>query len=74
MTGELLHDMAITLRYPNDLLFGHDRSQPAHLLREGQIRWNWNGEIGYGLGERTVRLDADGREDIASTSAVTAGS
>lgn len=62
VTGELIHDAALTLRYPNEVLFGHDRSQPAHFLREGQIRWSWDGEIGYGLGERTSRLNPDGSE------------
>lgn len=59
--GELIHEMPMTLRYPNHLLFGHDRSQPGHLLYEGQIRWQWDGETGYGLGERTQRLSGGER-------------
>lgn len=58
--GELVHDMSITVEYPNELLFGYRPGKQQHLLREGQTRWTWDGEVGYGLGERTDTLDAAG--------------
>jgi hypothetical protein len=58
--GELVHDMAITIRYPNEIRFGCRPGQPQHLVREGQVRWQWGDEVGYGIGERSVTMAADG--------------
>jgi hypothetical protein len=58
--GTLRHEMTFTLTYPNDVLFGFRRGDPQHLVREGQIAWSWNGETGFGVGERGVTLPANG--------------
>jgi hypothetical protein len=58
--GELLHDMTFTVEYPNEILFGYRAGKPQHQLNEGQVRWTWDGETGYGLGERTEVRGADG--------------
>ena len=63
IVGELLHDMPFTVEYPNEILFGYRPGKQQHLLREGQIRWDWAGETGYGLGERTTVLGADGHPE-----------
>lgn len=61
--GELLHDMPFSIEYPNELLYGFRIGKRQHLLREGLVRWNWGGDIGYGLAERTVTLDAAGQPE-----------
>jgi hypothetical protein len=58
--GQLLHEMPFTVQYPNEVLFGYRVGKPQHMLREGQLRWERDGEIAHGLGERTVTLAADG--------------
>lgn len=70
LTGELLHEVPFTIWYPYEYAIGHDRSRAAHLFHEGQIRWNWDGETGYGLGERSVKLDKNGVVEISSITAV----
>jgi hypothetical protein len=63
ISGELVHGVTFSLEYPNDVLFGYRPGNPQHRVREGQVRWNWDGETGYGLGERGVRVAADGLRD-----------
>jgi hypothetical protein len=60
ITGTEIHSMTFSLQYPNDVLLGYREGQPQHHVREGQIRWEWAGETGYGVGERGVTLAADG--------------
>ena len=69
VTGELLHDMTFSFFAPNEILLGRDLQHAERFLGEGQVRWTWDGELGYGLAERTVRLGADRRPDQASVSA-----
>jgi hypothetical protein len=60
ITGTEIHSMTFSLQYPNDVLLGYREGRPQHHVREGQIRWEWAGETGYGVGERGVTLAADG--------------
>jgi hypothetical protein len=60
ITGEEVHQMTFSMEYPNDVLFGYRTGKPQHLTREGLIRWTWDKETGFGVGERGVILDADG--------------
>jgi len=64
ITGELLHSFATTYIAPNDELLGTafeqlSKGQPrATQLTESVARYTWNGEQGYGVRERVVRLSA----------------
>jgi hypothetical protein len=71
--GELLHDMTFSFFAPNEILIGRDVQRAERFLNEGQIRWTWDGETGYGLGERTVRIGSDRQPDEASSHAVIPG-
>lgn len=64
ITGRLLHDMSFSIKYPDEFLLGYRDGAQQHWLREGQVRWTWDGETGYGLGERSVVLDASGNPEI----------
>ena len=57
ITGQLVGDIPLTVRDPNDVLIGHDSNPaPGLWFYEGQARWNWDGDIGYGLAERSTRI------------------
>ena len=73
ITGKLLHDMTFSFFAPNEILLGRDLARAERFLNEGQVRWNWDGETGYGLGERTVRIGPDRQPDEVSTTAVILG-
>ncbi|MFZ2173185.1 MAG: hypothetical protein WAW17_03975 [Rhodococcus sp. (in: high G+C Gram-positive bacteria)] len=52
ISGEVVHDIAFTIDYPNEVLFGI-RAGATHVIREGMARWSWDGRTGYGLAERS---------------------
>lgn len=58
--GELLHDMSFSIKYPDEFLLGYRDGAQQHWLRDGHMRWTWDGETGFGLGERSVVLDSVG--------------
>lgn len=59
ITGQPLQIATCALAGPSELLFGAHRSPAAHhLLLEAQTRFSVNGEIGYGLTDRSIRLRA----------------
>ena len=73
ITGELVHDMTFSFFAPNEILLGRDLEHAERYLNEGQIRWTWDGETGYGLGERTVKLGLDRKPDETSSKPVILG-
>jgi hypothetical protein len=55
--------MPFTMSYPDQFLLGFRPGHTRHFMRDAQVRWTWNGEVGYGLGERSVVLGANGRPE-----------
>ena len=53
--GEIIHRLPLSLRGPNSSVIG-TRSDAHHLMYECPTRFEWDGEIGYGLTERSVRI------------------
>jgi hypothetical protein len=57
ITGEILQPMTFSWVGVNEMALGADRrTDPSHRYFECQTRLEWNGEVGYGLSERTVYL------------------
>jgi hypothetical protein len=55
--GEVIQPMTFSWVGVNEMVLGADRrSDPSHRYFETQTRWEWDGEVGYGLTERTVYL------------------
>ena len=54
--GEILHLLAGGFDGPNDICLGFDPAVTAAANFEAFTRFEWDGETGYGLTERSVRL------------------
>jgi len=53
--GEIIAPMPFSFVGPVEMTLGTDRTPDAsHVVYESQGRLSWNGQIGYGLCERTV--------------------
>lgn len=53
--GEIIAPMPFSFVGPVEMTLGTDRTPDAsHVVYESQARLSWNGQIGYGLCERTV--------------------
>jgi hypothetical protein len=60
ITAEILQVAPLTFAGPNDMVLGVDRGpNTTHVSVEAQTRFCWDGEIGYGLSERSVLLGPD---------------
>jgi hypothetical protein len=53
--GEILHLLPNGFEGPNDICLGYDPGVTATANFEGMSHFEWDGEIGYGLTERSVR-------------------
>jgi hypothetical protein len=53
--AEILRSMPLSLRGTNSWVLG-TRSDAHHLMYECQTRFEWDGEVGHGLTERSVKL------------------
>jgi len=53
--AEILHSLPLSMCGTNDWVPG-TRGDGHHLMYEGQTRFEWDGEIGYGLTERSATL------------------
>jgi hypothetical protein len=61
--GEVLHNMHFGFLGPNELTLGFDPTAAGNLACEGQSRFTLDGEVGYGLTERSlVNLAVAARE------------
>lgn len=59
---EFLTAMTTTLIEPNEVLHGADRTDPRiKILNDAMVRCRWDGEEGYGLCERSRRIEDLGR-------------
>jgi hypothetical protein len=57
LTAENAEIGAFTLAGPGEVVLGASREQGCHhLLSEAMTRFSWNGTVGYGLSERSVRV------------------
>lgn len=56
ISGEVLHNTPLGLVDTNDVLLGFDAAHATHCLFEGMSRFTWDGETGYGLTERLLKL------------------
>jgi hypothetical protein len=54
----VLHNCPYGLVSANDVILGFDPASATHCLYEGMTEFTWNGEVGYGLTERLLKLDA----------------
>ncbi|WP_019873434.1 DUF7065 domain-containing protein [Sporichthya polymorpha] len=55
--AEVLQVAPLSLAGPSELLFGmHGADTAHHNLLEAMTRFEWDGEIGHGLTDRTIRL------------------
>lgn len=53
--GDILAPMAFSFAGPVEMTLGSDRTDgSSHTIFECQTRYEWDGEIGYGLSERSV--------------------
>jgi hypothetical protein len=55
ITAELLHLHPNSFDGPNDICLGFDPAVSTTVLFEAFSRFEWNGEVGYGLTERSLR-------------------
>jgi hypothetical protein len=58
--GEMVHDVVFSVQYPHEWTFGYRTGEAQHHFWEGHARFEWDGEIGYGIVERSVTRAADG--------------
>ena len=56
ISADLLHMLPNGFEGPNDICLGYDPDVTKTANFEGFSRFEWNGEVGYGLTERSVRL------------------
>jgi hypothetical protein len=56
VSADLLHMLPNGFEGPNDICLGYDPDVTRTANFEGFSRFEWNGEVGYGLTERSVRL------------------
>jgi len=56
ITAEILHPFPNGFDGPNDICIGYDPSVTATANFESLSRFEWDGEIGYGHTERSIRL------------------
>jgi hypothetical protein len=55
---EVINAKTMTLAEPNEILFGVDRTDPRiKVINEAIVRCRWDGEEGYGLCERSRRIE-----------------
>ncbi|HEY2830965.1 MAG TPA: hypothetical protein VGJ14_00960 [Sporichthyaceae bacterium] len=55
---EVINAKTMTLVEPNEIVFGVDRSDPRiKVINEAIVRCRWDGEEGYGLCERSRRIE-----------------
>lgn len=54
--AEILHDLTFALVPENEITIGVRKDLATHWLLEGQSRFTWDGETGYGLSERTLPI------------------
>jgi hypothetical protein len=55
---EVLTAKTMTLAEPNEPLYGADRADPGvKILNDAIVRCRWDGEVGYGLCERSRRIE-----------------
>ena len=55
---EVINAKTMTLAEPNEILFGVDRIDPRiKIINEAIVRCRWDGEEGYGLCERSRRVE-----------------
>ncbi|HEV7534198.1 MAG TPA: hypothetical protein VGP90_01110, partial [Acidimicrobiia bacterium] len=54
--AEILHLLPNGFEGPNDICLGYDPSVTTTANFEGMSRFEWDGEIGYGLTERSLRM------------------
>jgi hypothetical protein len=54
--AEILHLLPNGFEGPNDICLGYDPAVTKTANFEGFSRFEWDGEVGYGLSERSVRL------------------
>ena len=57
---EILHLLPNGFEGPNDICLGYDPTVTTAANFEGFSRFEWDGEVGYGLTERSVRLAGGG--------------
>lgn len=56
ITGQIQANWPGGFGLPSEVLFGFDPGYASHALFEGWSRLEWDGEIGHGLTERTIKL------------------
>jgi hypothetical protein len=55
---EVLHAKTMTLAEPNEILYGVDATDPRiKIINEAVVRCRWDGEEGWGLCERSRRIE-----------------
>ena len=54
ITAEVLHNVSYGLIPPNEVTVGFDPAVATNLVVEGQTRFDWDGEVLYGLTERSL--------------------
>jgi len=55
---EVLHAKTMTLAEPNEILYGVDAADPRiKIINEAVVRCRWDGEEGWGLCERSRRIE-----------------
>jgi hypothetical protein len=60
ITGQIRQTMPFGMGQPNELIFGHTLIPPTTLrLWEAQTEFNWDGQTGFGLTERSLTKDID---------------
>jgi hypothetical protein len=55
--AHILHNNSMGFAADNEVTFGHDLAVSTHHLFEGFTRFEWEGAVGYGLTERSLRHD-----------------
>lgn len=55
ISGEILHILPNGFEGPNDICLGYDPAVMTAANFEGMSRFEWDGEIGYGLTERSLQ-------------------
>lgn len=58
VAGKVFESVPAALIAPNEVLFGHSAEYATHRLFEGFTRFEWKGQVGWGLTERAFRTVA----------------